>query len=49
MANNSIIAVQDIPITVTSTDMDDYICIIDMAASKSENIRMDRHYTPSFR
>ena len=38
MANN-IITVQDIPITVTSTDVDDYICITDMAAAKSENSR----------
>ena len=39
MAKNRIIRVQDIPITVTEADMDDYICITDMAAAKSENSR----------
>ena len=37
MAKNRIIRVQDIPITVTEADMDDYICITDMAAAKSES------------
>ncbi len=39
MAKNRIIRVQDIPITVSEADMDDYICITDMAAAKSENSR----------
>lgn len=39
MAKNRIITVQDIPITVSETDVEDYICITDMAAAKSENSR----------
>ena len=39
MAKSRIITVQNIPITVSSADMDDYICITDMAAAKSENSR----------
>lgn len=39
MAKNRIITVQDIPITVSEADMDDYICITDMAAAKSDNSR----------
>ena len=39
MAKNRIIRVQDIPITVSEADIDDYICITDMAAAKSENSR----------
>ena len=39
MAKNRIIRVQDIPITVSEADMDDYICITDMAAAKSSNSR----------
>jgi hypothetical protein len=39
MAKNRIITVQDIPITVSQADLDDYICITDMAAAKSENSR----------
>ena len=39
MAKNRIIRVQNIPITVSEADMDDYICITDMAAAKSENSR----------
>ena len=31
MAKNRIITVQDIPITVSEMDTDDYICITDMA------------------
>jgi len=34
---NSIITVQDIPITVSMADEEDYICITDMAAAKSDN------------
>ncbi len=36
---NRIISVQNIPITVSMTDADDYICITDMAAAKSDNSR----------
>lgn len=39
MAKNRIITVQDIPITVSETDIDDYICITDMAAAKSDSSR----------
>lgn len=39
MAKSRIIRVQDIPITVSEADMDDYICITDMAAAKSSNSR----------
>ena len=34
-----IITVQDIPITVSMADEEDYICITDMAAAKSDNSR----------
>ncbi|MDD6194193.1 MAG: KilA-N domain-containing protein [Lachnospiraceae bacterium] len=39
MGKNRIITVQDIPITITEADTDDYICITDMAAAKSDNSR----------
>lgn len=39
MKKNSIITVQNIPITVLSMDTDDYICITDMAAAKAGNVR----------
>lgn len=39
MAKNRIITVQDIPITISHADIDDYICITDMAAAKSDNSR----------
>lgn len=39
MAKNRIITVQDIPITISEADIDDYICITDMAAAKSDNSR----------
>jgi len=39
MVSNRIITVQDIPITVSEADIDDYICITDMAAAKSGSIR----------
>ena len=39
MKKNSIITVQNIPITVLSRDTDDYICITDMAAAKAGNAR----------
>ena len=39
MTKNRTITVQNIPITVSLADIDDYICITDMAAAKSENSR----------
>ena len=39
MKKNRIITVQEIPITITQDNMDDYICITDIAAAKSENAR----------
>lgn len=39
MVKNKIITVQDIPITISQLEMNDYICITDMAAAKSENSR----------
>ena len=40
MGKNRIITVQDIPITVTQADnIEDYICITDIAAAKSDNLR----------
>lgn len=39
MAKNRVITVQDIPITISKADIDDYICITDMAAAKSDNSR----------
>ena len=33
MPKNRIIKVQNIPITIAEADMDDYICITDMAAA----------------
>lgn len=39
MLKNRIITVQDIPITVSEADIDDYICITDMAAAKSDSSR----------
>ena len=39
MAKNRIITVQNIPITVSEADLDDYICITDMASAKAENSR----------
>ncbi|MGN0246890.1 MAG: KilA-N domain-containing protein [Lachnospiraceae bacterium] len=39
MAKNRIITVQNIPVTVSFEDTDDYICITDMAAAKSDNSR----------
>lgn len=36
---NKIITVQNIPVTVTQTDTDDYICITDIAAAKSDTSR----------
>ncbi len=39
MGKNKIMTVQGIPITVTNEDLDDYICITDIAAAKSDNSR----------
>ena len=39
MAKNRIITVQNIPVTITAGDIDDYICITDIAAAKSDNSR----------
>lgn len=39
MAKNRIITVQDIPITISETSKDDYICITDIATAKSDNSR----------
>ena len=39
MKNNRIITVQDIPITISKAELDDYICITDMAAVKAPNSR----------
>lgn len=36
---NRVITVQDIPITISNADIDDYICITDMAAAKSDSVR----------
>ena len=30
---------QDIPVTISKTTVDDYICITDIAAAKSDNVR----------
>ena len=39
MSKSRIITVQDIPITVSEADIDDYICITDMAVAKSDSSR----------
>ncbi len=39
MPKNKIITVQDVPITVSISDEQDYICITDMAAAKSNDSR----------
>ena len=39
MQNNKVITVQNLPITVSKKDIDDYICITDIAAAKSDNSR----------
>ena len=39
MKKNRIITVQDIPVTITQAELEDYICITDIAAAKSENSR----------
>ena len=37
--HNRIITVQNLPITISKEELDDYICITDIAAAKSENVR----------
>jgi len=39
MADNRIITVQDVPITISKSELNDYICITDMASAKSESAR----------
>ena len=39
MDKNRVITVQNIPITISRADIDDYICITDMAAAQSDNSR----------
>ena len=39
MDKNRVITVQNIPITISRADIDDYICTTDMAAAKSDNSR----------
>lgn len=39
MPNNRIIMVQDVPVTISKAELDDYICITDIAGAKSENAR----------
>ena len=39
MKKNRVITVHDIPITITQTEKEDYICITDIATAKSEASR----------
>ena len=39
MKKNRIITVRDIPVTITQTEIEDYICITDIAAAKSDDYR----------
>ena len=39
MKKNRVITVQDIPVTVSQSEMEDYICITDIAAAKSDGSR----------
>lgn len=39
MSKNKIITVQNLPITISKEDIDDYICITDIAAAKSDDSR----------
>ncbi len=39
MQKNKIITVQDLPIAISKEDIDDYICITDIAAAKSDDSR----------
>ena len=42
MPKNRIIKVQNIPITIAEADMDDYICITDMAGAFGSGTRYSR-------
>ena len=39
MQKNKVITVQNLPITISKEDIDDYICITDIAAAKSDESR----------
>ena len=39
MQKNKIIKVQNLPITISKEEIDDYICITDIAAAKSDDSR----------
>ena len=39
MSKNRVITVQNVPITISQAEIDDYICITDMASAKSDNSR----------
>lgn len=39
MSNRSVIMVNNIPITISEANYDDYICITDIAAAKSDHVR----------
>ena len=39
MQRNKIITVQNLPISISKEDIDDYICITDIAAAKSDDSR----------
>ncbi len=39
MQKNKVITVQNLPITISKEEIDDYICITDIAAAKSDNSR----------
>ena len=39
MTKNKVITVQNLPITVTTEEQNDYICITDIAAAKSDDSR----------
>ena len=39
MGKNRVITVQDIPVTITQTEREDYICITDIAFAKSDDYR----------
>ena len=39
MQKNKVITVQNLPITISKEEIDDYICITDIAAAKSDDSR----------
>ena len=39
MTKNKIITVQNLPITISKEEIDDYICITDIAAAKTNDSR----------